>query len=101
MKETIAQEAYESLSGDIDRLKEEYDNATEAREHWVTEIKEKADIDVDNYDPRDGPPELPEEPQDDSTDDTGDGTDDEQPAAQPPQWDATLSESMNGAWTPL
>lgn len=60
-KERIAQEAYDSLSGDIQGLLAEYEAKTEQREHWADEIQQKANITVDNYDPRDGPPMLPEE----------------------------------------
>merc|ERR1711967_97252 len=63
-KEHIAQEAFDSLSEDIGGLKEAYDQAVEGREHWVNEIQEKANITVDEYDPRNGPPELPSEGED-------------------------------------
>lgn len=76
-KEHIAQEAFDSLSEDISGLREAYEQATEGREHWVNEIQEKANITVDEYDPRNGPPELPSEGEDEGEttgeDTTGEG----------------------------
>jgi len=63
-----AQEAFDSLDGDMEGLQEAYDTAKREREEQAQFLKDEADYDVPEYDPAEnGPPELPEEPEEPET----------------------------------
>lgn len=55
-KRRIAQDAVDSLSEDIGNLEEAYNNAKEERENQASYIKDEANIDVEPFNPADGPP---------------------------------------------
>merc|ERR1711998_354711 len=63
-----AQEAFDSLDGDMQGLEDDYNNAKREREEQAQFLKDEADYDVPEYDPAEnGPPELPEEPEEPET----------------------------------
>jgi len=66
-REAIAKDAKDSLSEQLEDLKQAYDDAVTAREDKASWMAERNEI-VDEYDPKEGPPQMPEEPQ--STDDS-------------------------------
>lgn len=60
-KEKTAQDAFDALDGDIENLKQAYDDAKKDREDYRQFVKDEADHEFDDYDPTEGPPSLPEE----------------------------------------
>lgn len=61
-KKNIAQAAFDTLSVDVPNLKQAYDDAKQAREDEKQFIKDNAGIEVDEFDPTEGPPTLPPVP---------------------------------------
>lgn len=60
-RRNTAQDAYDALEPDMENLRQEFNDAKQAREDIHQEILDEANIDVGEYDPAEGPPALPEE----------------------------------------
>lgn len=63
-KERIAREAFEQLDADLPGLKEQFEQARTQRIETAAYIKENANVCVEEYRPKDGPPAYPEVPED-------------------------------------
>lgn len=57
----IAKEIVDRLEVDVPTLKQAYDDAEQTRKDTAEEIKQAANIDVPEFDPKNGPPTLPED----------------------------------------
>jgi DNA repair exonuclease SbcCD ATPase subunit len=69
-KQRIAREQVDQLEPETEQLKSDWTDATTDREAQARRLKDEADVDVEPFDPAEGPPSLPEE--EDSTDDGSD-----------------------------
>jgi len=71
-KKRIAQEQVDQLEPETEALEQTLDDAREDREAQGRRLKDEADVDVEPFDPAEGPPTLPEEEGEDSTQDGSD-----------------------------
>jgi len=73
-KESTAREQVETLGAEVPDLLEEFNTKKGEREEQFTFLKDEAGLeDVAEYDPAEGPPELPEEEDAATTGDDGSG----------------------------
>lgn len=63
-QERVSKEVYERLGEEVPGLREAMNNAKEARLEQAKFIKDNANVCVENYRPKYGPPELPTVPDD-------------------------------------
>lgn len=63
-QERVSREVYERLGEEVPALKETLDNAKTERENMQKFIKDNANVCLENYRPKYGPPTFPEVPED-------------------------------------
>lgn len=79
-KQRIAREQVEQLEPETEQLESDLADAKADREAQGFRLKEEADVDVEPFDPAEGPPALPEE--DASTEDDGSNAGDDASATE-------------------